>query len=148
MMILRCRDILKSFGDYAVLRGAAFDLADGDKVGLVGHNGSGKTTLANIICGNSTLDGGMLEYGAENLRIGYLLQNGDYKVFERGGAAQSASGMVHGENHVFRKTASGLGLDKIWEWSDERYASLSGGERTKLALAGVWSSRPDLLILD
>ncbi|HCF89578.1 MAG TPA: ABC transporter ATP-binding protein, partial [Firmicutes bacterium] len=63
-------------------------------------------------------------------------------------ADQSTHERAYGENHIFRKTASGIGLDRVWEWSGERYANLSGGERTKLALAGVWSSKPDLLILD
>lgn len=151
MALLRCRAITKSFGEHMVLQGAAFDLAIGEKAGLVGHNGCGKTTLANIIFGNSEPDSGAVVYGGENLRIGYLLQNGGYKVYARGVAAEadpSAFEGVRGGNHVFRKTASGLGLDRVWEWSGERYASLSGGERTKLALAGVWSSKPDLLILD
>jgi len=147
---------MKSFGEHTVLQGAAFDLAGGEKVGLVGHNGCGKTTLANIIFGSSEPDNGMVECGAENLRIGYLLQDGSYQVLEHGrtegrGCESElwlADASAHDENHVFRKTASVLGLDKVWEWSGERYAGLSGGERTKLALAGVWSSKPDLLILD
>ncbi|HAW71761.1 MAG TPA: ABC transporter ATP-binding protein [Firmicutes bacterium] len=157
MALLRCRAIKKNFGEHAVLQGAAFDLAGDEKVGLVGHNGCGKTTLANIIFGSIEPDGGAVEYGGENLRIGYLLQNGGYKVHVRGVAVetgfaaeadQSTHERAYGENHIFRKTASGIGLDRVWEWSGERYANLSGGERTKLALAGVWSSKPDLLILD
>ena len=48
----------------------------------------------------------------------------------------------------FLHVTSELGASKVHQWKDERFESLSGGERTKLALAHIWSNNPDLLILD
>ena len=46
----------------------------------------------------------------------------------------------------FLHVTSELGASKVHQWKDERFESLSGGERTKLALAHIWSNNPDLLI--
>lgn len=46
------------------------------------------------------------------------------------------------------RLASYLGMNQVQDWSRERLQNLSGGERTKLALARVWASQPDLIVLD
>ncbi|GLX70635.1 ribosomal protection-like ABC-F family protein [Paenibacillus glycanilyticus] len=146
MTLLTLRGIKKSFGDTDVLANIDADLASGERVGLVGMNGAGKTTLANLIFGSIQPDEGKLTFHRDQLRIGYLLQSTSYTV-------STFSHMMDpltetDETAQFLQTASYLGLHKVKEWDGERLAGLSGGEKTKLAIAHIWSSKPDILLLD
>ena len=51
MALLSMQNISVTFGERDVLRNISFDIAKGDRVGLIGSNGSGKTTLFNVITG-------------------------------------------------------------------------------------------------
>jgi macrolide transport system ATP-binding/permease protein len=136
-MFISCRGIKKSFGDRMVLNGIDLDIGRGDRIGLVGRNGSGKTTLANILTGCLDYDEGSMVTAAEQIKIGYLRQT----QAEAGPFSQ----VVNGE---FQRLTSYLGMNQVQEWSQERLQNLSGGEKTKIALAGILASAPDLLILD
>ena len=141
-MLISCRKIKKSFGSTVVLNSIDLDILNGDRIGIVGRNGSGKTTLANIITGCLEYDDGSIITARRQINISYLRQS------------QSDPHLLINtinskeENRELRRLSSHLGIRKIHEWSDERLNHLSGGEKTKLALARVWASHPDLAILD
>lgn len=145
-LLLSCRGIKKDFGEVSLLKDINLDIAMGERVGLVGHNGSGKTTLANIIFGSSEKDGGDILWNQKDIGIGYLMQSTFYtsttfnKMFSNNNNKHSLRN--------FLETSSYLGLEKVQDWNDERLRGLSGGEKTKLALASIWVSKPDLLLLD
>ena len=145
-LLLSCRGIKKDFGEVSLLKDINLDIAMGERVGLVGHNGSGKTTLANIIFGSSEKDGGDILWNQKDVGIGYLMQSTFYtsttfnKMFSNNNNKHSLRN--------FLETSSYLGLEKVQDWNDERLRGLSGGEKTKLALASIWVSKPDLLLLD
>ncbi|REE81222.1 macrolide transport system ATP-binding/permease protein [Paenibacillus taihuensis] len=146
MTLLTIRALKKSFGDNAVLNQVDLDLAARERVGLVGMNGAGKTTLANLIFGTLQPDEGKLTYHREQLKIGYLLQSTSYTV-------NTFSSMIDDVEHSreaeqFLQVTSHLGLRKVKEWDGDRLAGLSGGEKTKLAIAHIWASKPDILLLD
>jgi len=144
MSLLRCTDIRKSFGELQVLRGVELEINPEEKIALVGNNGTGKTTLANIIFGDLEADGGNVICYNPKLKVGYLRQATSYTINtfnEMVSNNASSSG-------DFLELASQMGLEKVARWDEERFAGLSGGERTKLALAHVWASQPNLLILD
>lgn len=141
-MLLSCQKVTKAFGDRKVLQGVSFDIAEGEHIGLVGRNGAGKTTLANIIFGQMNPDSGQAVHLFPALSIGYLLQSASYSL-NRPDTVDFGDGADD-----FLKVAGHLGLRKIQEWDSGRFAGMSGGERTKMALAQVWASQPDLLILD
>lgn len=136
-MLMSCRSINKSFGDQMVLKGIDLDIGRGDRIGLVGRNGTGKTTLVNILTGCLDYDGGSIVTAGEQIKIGYLRQTQN--------EAELFSQVVNGE---FQRLTSYLGMNQVQEWSQERLQNLSGGEKTKIALAGILASAPDLLILD
>ncbi|RDU37372.1 ABC-F type ribosomal protection protein [Neobacillus piezotolerans] len=138
MELIKAINIKKSFGERELLGGVSFDIRDGEKIGLVGWNGSGKTTLVKLLTGELEPDGGTFTKRSSSLRIGYLPQSTDYDL----------STLENEKGKTLLETASQLGLEKIREWEDSRLGSLSGGERLKLALAGVWAENPGLLILD
>lgn len=146
MTLLTIRALKKSFGDSAVLNQVDLDLAARERIGLVGMNGAGKTTLANLIFGTLQPDEGKLTYHREQLKIGYLLQSTSYTV-------NTFSNMIDDveqsrEAEQFLQVTSHLGLRKVKEWDGDRLAGLSGGEKTKLAIAHIWASKPDILLLD
>jgi len=145
MTLLKCRQIVRSFGDRQVLNGVNIEINSGDRIGLVGLNGSGKSTLARIITGDLTPDQGAVTVYKKNLKIGYLQQDASYTA----GPRQQNCSPEPEENGVFLATAGRIGLKKI-PAGEEGMAEtvLSSGERAKLAFSRVWASRPDLLILD
>ena len=74
MLLLQCKNIKKDFGIQEVLKGASFDLEEGERTGLVGKNGGGKTTLVNIIAGSLQPDSGEVLWHRKDVQIGYLRQ--------------------------------------------------------------------------
>ncbi|MDD2247965.1 MAG: ABC-F family ATP-binding cassette domain-containing protein [Proteiniphilum sp.] len=142
-MLLSCQKVKKVFGDLIVLNGIDLDICRGDRIGLVGRNGTGKSTLANIINGNLAYDEGQIITSRQHVSIGYLRQTEAQPEF----MVQVINSEI-GMNGEFQRLASHLGMNQINNWSGERLFNMSGGEKTKLALASVWASQPDLIILD
>lgn len=145
-MLLSYRNIRKSYEDLDVLKGIDIDINEGERIGVVGKNGAGKTSLANIIFGSLQYDSGSIIAGARELKIGYLLQSTSYSVNTFNALLDSDD--TAGVLGDFSNTVGRLGLKQVEHWDESRLNGASGGERTKLALANVLVSRPDLLILD
>jgi macrolide transport system ATP-binding/permease protein len=137
--ILKMSGVQKSYGDKMILNHIECTIQRGDRIGIVGDNGAGKTTLANIITGKIEIDKGAIDMPSGPLTIGYVKQDAEAVYDELENVA------ISGE--IFEQTSQ-LGLMKVQTWDQERATHLSGGEKTKLALAKVWSSSSDLLILD
>ena len=74
MTVVELNNIEKSFGANNILKSTSWQLADGDKVGLIGTNGSGKTTLLKIISGMLTPDSGSVWIN-KDIRMGFVRQN-------------------------------------------------------------------------
>ncbi|WP_337926727.1 ribosomal protection-like ABC-F family protein [Paenibacillus caui] len=146
LTILRVRNLHKRFGERTILSDVSLEIGARDRIGLVGVNGAGKTTLANILFGNLQSDEGSIMQMKQDIKIGYLLQSCSY-------TANSFQSMLLGgykaeQVNEFLEVTSFIGLNKVKEWQEDRFDCLSGGERTKLALANIWISQPDILILD
>lgn len=141
-MLISCRHIKKSFGDKVVLNGIDLDIQRGDRIGLVGKNGAGKSTLADILTGTCDYDEGSLISSRQSIKVGYLRQSEDAALF---GKVMINEVDMSGE---LQRLISHLGVDGLEDFSQERLLLLSGGEKTKLALAAVWAAQPDLAILD
>ncbi len=77
MITLQLHNIEKAYGEHAVLRGIAFQVNRGERVGLVGSNGAGKSTLLKIITGEETADGGQFHL-AKEVKVGYLSQKPEF----------------------------------------------------------------------
>ena len=73
--MIQLMEASKAFGNQTLLREASWQVAGGDRIGLVGPNGSGKTTLLRILAGQVRLDAGKV-IRARDRRIGYLPQDG------------------------------------------------------------------------
>jgi len=141
-MLISCRNIKKSFGDTEVLKGIDLDICRGDRIGLVGRNGAGKSTLADILTGSSTADAGTITSSRQRIKVGYLRQTNDARSFRD---IMINEVDISGE---LQRVTSHLGVSGRGDLREEELAYLSGGEKTKLALAAVWAAQPDLAILD
>ncbi|MEA4926050.1 MAG: ABC-F type ribosomal protection protein [Syntrophomonadaceae bacterium] len=144
-ILLSCRGVSKTYGESTVLRGIDLDIHAGERIGLVGRNGAGKTTLAHIIGGVVESDNGTVIKPKPSLRIACLRQVNDLPQ----DMGHDMGLGEYGATELDQIKLSGqLGLKPLSREEERQFASLSGGEKTKLNLAAIWAAQPDLLILD
>ncbi|MFP4469175.1 MAG: ABC-F family ATP-binding cassette domain-containing protein [Bacteroidales bacterium] len=142
---VRAEHLSKSYGDHLVLSDLNFSIAKGEKVAFVGRNGEGKTTLSKVIVGALPYDGTM-ELG-HLVTIGYYAQNQhemldmDKTVFE------TIDDVATGDWRTKVKGLLGSFLFR-GEDIDKKVKVLSGGEKSRLALAKMLLTPVNLLVLD
>lgn len=142
MPVIKFSNVSKSYGDIKVLDKVSFDINEGDKIGIVGPNGSGKSTLIKLIMGIEDPDSGKVEVSSKS-SAGYLKQATDYSVSDFINMSLDKE-----EISNFLRLMGNLHLDKDIDFTDERVENLSGGERTKMAIASILATDPNLLLLD
>jgi len=140
---LAASGLAKSFGDNLVFVDVEFAIERGERMLLIGLNGAGKTTLLRILAGVETADLG-------EVSLGHLATLGYY--------AQEHEQIIDGTtvfDHIRRAAdlpdstlRSLLGHFLLADKVDQDAGTLSGGEKTKLALAMLVASRPNVLLLD
>ena len=144
-IVVEANGLGKSFGDHKVLEGVDLVIERGEKVAFVGRNGEGKTTLSRILIGE--LDHtGVLKLG-HNVELGYFAQNqdeimdGDLTVLET--VDRVAVGDIRGRIRDILGAFLFSGEDV-----EKKVKVLSGGERSRLAMARMLLQPFNLLILD
>ncbi len=143
--VLVCRNLQKRYGDHEVLRRLSFTVHRGEKVGLTGPNGAGKSTFLRLLMGLETPDEGTLRVGS-NIAVAYYdqelagLQARNTVLDE---AWQMAPHWTQGEmrSHLGRFLFSG---DEV----RQTIGSLSGGQKSRVALAKLMLTKANLLVLD
>ena len=143
--VLVCRNLQKRYGDRQVLRRLSFTVFRGEKVGLTGPNGAGKSTLLRLLTGQETPDGGTLHAGS-NIAVAYYdqelgsLQARNTVLDE---VWQMTPDWTQGEmrSHLGRFLFSG---DEV----SQTIGSLSGGQKSRVALAKLMLTKANLLVLD
>ncbi|MGN9781006.1 ribosomal protection-like ABC-F family protein [Nonomuraea sp. ZG12] len=170
------RDVSKSYGERAVIDQISLTVPSGEKAGVIGENGAGKSTLLRIIAGADRPDGGEVIVAADG--VGHLRQTlelppghtvqdavdealGELRDLEKRmlraaeaadmdsyGALLTAFEARGGYEADARVEAAMHGLGLAGVTRDRTLGSLSGGERSRLALACVLASAPELLLLD
>jgi ABC transport system ATP-binding/permease protein len=137
-----------TFGEREILRGVAFSLTAGLKLGLVGPNGSGKTTLLRAMTGELALTSGEVRR-APALRIVYFsqLRELDTSLTLRRALAPDADSVIYQDRvvHVASYAARFLFTSEQLNQPVER---LSGGERARVLIARLMLQPADVLILD
>lgn len=148
-----------------VLHGISLKVQDGEFVGLIGPTQSGKTTLAQHLnaliipqSGNVTVNGYDTADKKANLvslrhSVGYVFQNPDHQLFAPTVAEDIAFGPLNQKlkkNEITQRVKEAMeqvGLD--WNTFNQRdIYVLSGGQKRRVAIAGVLACRPRILILD
>ncbi|MBP2679071.1 MAG: transporter-related protein [Deltaproteobacteria bacterium] len=146
--MLTVTDLSKSYGRQTLFEGASFQVAPGERVGVVGRNGSGKTTLFRILLGEETADAGSVNVPF-GYRIGYLAQHLRFdrpSVLEE--AASSLPPREDGTDETYRAKAVLAGLGFSEDDFSRDPGVLSGGYQVRLNLARTLLSASDLLLLD
>ncbi|QYL19380.1 ABC-F family ATP-binding cassette domain-containing protein [Mycolicibacterium pallens] len=139
------KGLTKNYGSLEVFTGVDLAIDRGSRVVVLGLNGAGKTTLLRLIAGTETPDAGGLEPG-HGLKIGYFAQEHDTldnnaTVWEniRHAAPDTGEQDLRGLLGAFMFTGPQL---------EQPAGTLSGGEKTRLALAGLVASTANVLLLD
>jgi ATPase subunit of ABC transporter with duplicated ATPase domains len=135
----------KTYGSLEVFTGVDLAVDRGSRVVVLGLNGAGKTTLLRILAGAEHADTGEVKPG-HGLRTGYFAQEHDTLDMERTVWENARSAAPDTPEQQLR-TLLGAFLF-TGEQLDQRAGTLSGGERTRLALAGLVSSAANVLLLD
>ena len=146
------------------LKDICLEIPHGEFVGIIGHTGSGKSTLIQHLNGLVKATDGALYYNGENIyqngydmralrnQVGLVFQYPEYQIFEETVAKDIAFGprnMGLAEEEVqarVRETAAIVGLSE--EILKQSPFLLSGGQKRRVAIAGVMAMRPEVLILD
>ena len=136
----------KAFGEKRIFAGAEFTIERGQKIALVGRNGDGKTTFARMLIGELEATEGDIKVGA-NVNIGYYAQNqddlmdGEFTVFD------TLDRVAVGDIRTRLRDILGAFLFR-GEDIDKKVKVLSGGERSRLAMARLMLEPYNLLVLD
>ena len=144
--MLEIRDAFKAFGNVRVLTGVDASAYRGERALLVGPNGAGKSTLLKLIAGRETLDAGSIA-PSNGVRIAWFAQDQSTEL-DPDLTVLKAVGQVDPLINEQRLRAI-LG-SFLFSGDDvhKRCGILSGGERSRVALARVLLRRANLLLLD
>lgn len=141
---IELRNVDKYFGDQIVLLGARATIMNGERVGIVGPNGAGKSVLLRAILGQLPLDGGEVWVGP-SIQCGYYAQQHETLDMNQTPiqALRDIRPMYEGE------AVAKLGQFLIpYAAAQQPIAKLSGGEKSRVQLAGLMISGANCLLLD
>lgn len=133
MLLLEGVNIKKFYGDRQILGFDELKIYSGDRIGVTGLNGAGKTTLLDILSGELEPDEGCVK---RYCRVGYIRQFDQNDTDYMDPVRQEISGT---EIRLLKEFNIDRKLDR---------AALSGGERTRLRIAGAFGSGNVLLFAD
>lgn len=146
MILLNATDISKSYTASPLLSNLSYAINEGDKIGLIGVNGTGKSTLLRITAGIEDADSGKIILTG-GVRIGYLPQAPAYDpektVLEQAVSYLTREIAAEGE-YKCKSMLNQLGITDF----EKKMNTLSGGERKRVAMAGIFTNECDILILD
>ena len=145
-IVAEVKGVGKAFDTKRIFSNAEFTIERGQKIALVGRNGEGKTTFARMLIGELEATEGEIKLGA-NVNIGYYAQNqddlmdGEFTVFD------TLDRVAVGDIRTRLRDILGAFLFR-GEDIDKKVKVLSGGERSRLAMARLMLEPYNLLILD
>jgi ATP-binding cassette subfamily F protein 3 len=143
-LVLRAEHLAKRYGKRAIFRNISFQIERGQRLVIVGLNGTGKTTLIRTLLRLTSLSAGNVTMG-DRVRIGYYAQENEGLNYENT-VLNEASAILPED---IKRVRGVLGRflfsgDRVFQ----QIGTLSGGEKTRLALAKMVLDGPNLLVLD
>ena len=144
--VFHVEDLCKRFGDKLLFENLSFDVQRGKRLGIMGPNGSGKTTLLKILLGEEKPTSGLVQRG-HLVFPGYLDQH--LQLLDENKTLLRAAWPDDDPDHTEQKMRDLLGSFGLQgEIVEQPVKSLSGGERSRAALAKLTVNGVNLLILD
>ena len=139
-------DLHKSYGPRVIYEGFSMNIRRGERWAVMGRNGAGKSTLLKMIAGASEPDAGSVRLGA-SLNMGYFAQQSldvldpDLTVLEQllNDFPQDGMGSLRSLAGAFQFSGDDV---------DKKIRALSGGEKSRLAMARMLYNPPNFLVLD
>ncbi|PAV09728.1 energy-coupling factor ABC transporter ATP-binding protein [Methanocorpusculum parvum] len=162
--VLTFEDVRFSYpGRPASLKGISFSIKKGKKVAVVGPNGAGKTTLLLMCNGTLVPENGKIFVNGEEIaydraslrdvrtRVGLVFQNSDSQLFAPSVFADVAFGPMNlhlPEKEIRERVSDSLFAVGLAGYEKRPPHHLSGGEKKRVAIAGILAMRPDILVAD
>ena len=147
-VVVEATDVIKGYGDRALIGGLSFTLPPAGIVGVVGPNGAGKTTLLRLITGEEEPDAGEIRLG-ETVQLGYVDQGRELDPEQTVWEAISDG---RDEITLAQRTVASRAYVSWFNFrgSDQqrKVGTLSGGERNRVHLAKLLRGGANLLLLD
>jgi ATP-binding cassette subfamily F protein 3 len=144
--LLLVDDAKVGYGETAIFEKLRFTLRPDSRIGLLGRNGAGKSTLMKLLAGELQPLAGVREAG-RNLKLGYFAQ---HQLEQLRPAESPLWHMIKLEPRTREQDLRGYlgGFDFRGDMVDAPCGRFSGGEKTRLALALMIRTAPNLLLLD
>jgi len=163
-IILEARDVRYRYpGNQEAIKGISFHMRRGEKIALVGPNGAGKSTLLQMFNGMIRPASGMILFNNEPIRydfsalrqlrkkVGYVVQNPDRQIIAPTVYQDVAFGpanLRYEEKAIRQAVAVALRQVGLEGFERRPPHQLSGGEKKRVAIAGVLAMDPDVLVFD
>lgn len=176
MNLISVENISKSFGERTIFQNLSFGINKGEKIALIAKNGTGKTSILKIVAGSDSPDSGQVVY-RKNLQLAYLEQQPQLDPTLSLEETILASGhetlrVIAEYEHALQNIDDAANYQKAFEkmerlnaWDFEteykqilsllkfdnlnlKVATLSGGEKRRLALAMAILNKPEVMLLD
>ncbi len=145
-VVFEVKDAVIGYPQKTVLKGANLVIRRGEKVAFVGRNGEGKTTMMRVLMGELEPFDGEAKVGY-NVDIGYYAQNQEDILDKKATVFDTLDRIAVGDIRTKLRDILAAFLFK-GEDIDKRVAVLSGGERSRLAMAKLMLKAHNLLALD
>ena len=144
-LVLETAGLTKGYGADPVFEDVTFDVGRGERLLVMGLNGAGKTSLLRILAGVTEADAGTFRLGS-GVSLGYYAQEHEGIVPGRTVFSHVRESAVDADDQALRSLLGMFGL--TGEVAHQDAGTLSGGEKTKLALAQLVAGRRNLVLLD
>ncbi len=169
MALLEAKNLVYTYGQGTpfvthAVNDVSFSVDRGEIIGLIGHTGSGKSTIVQQLnglikpeSGEILLDGKNIHTDFKNIKevrfkIGLVFQYPEYQLFEETVAKDIAYGprnMGLSEEEIEERVKYAANLVGLTDdFMEKSPFDLSGGEKRRVAIAGIIAMKPDLLVLD
>jgi ATPase subunit of ABC transporter with duplicated ATPase domains len=142
--VLDVRGVAKAY-EQTVFKNVSFDLGRGERIMILGLNGAGKTTLLRILAGMTQPTAGEFEWGYQ-VSVGYFAQEHEL-LDQRATLLENLQRAVPGVPDAALRSLLGR-FSLVGDKAYQDTGSLSGGEKTKLALCTLMSGAYNVLLLD
>lgn len=175
MNYLSVTGLSKNIGERWLFENLGFGLQKGQKVALIGKNGTGKTSLMECLSGRQAADAGTIAL-REGLRMGYLPQNPDFSGFleaksylfsddlpQAKALMDYDAALQSGDTQALQKAMESMDQLQAWDYEskaqiildklgiknlEQSIATMSGGQKRRLALAKLLVESPEVMLLD